>query len=102
MLEGAAHVGREVGKEGVDLAKIKPAGDVLRGVIEDRGQISRQRVEHLVQVIGAVLKVDGVGIDRDRPRGVPRQGGDEFGVRRPDGVCGWLRARACNRVRELR
>jgi hypothetical protein len=46
--EGAAHVGREVGEEGVDLAEIKPAGDVLRDVFEHRGQISRQRVEHLV------------------------------------------------------
>jgi hypothetical protein len=48
VLKGAAHVRREIGKEGVDLAEIKPSGDVLRGVIEDRGQISRQRVEHLV------------------------------------------------------
>ena len=27
---------------------------------------------------------------------MPRQGGDEFGVRRPDWVCGWFRARACD------
>jgi hypothetical protein len=70
VLEGAAHVRREIGQEGVDLTKVKPAGDVLRGV-KDRGQIGRQRVEHLVQVIGAVLKVDGIGIDRDWPRGAP-------------------------------
>ena len=47
-------------------------------------------------MIGAVLNVDGVGIDRDWPRGVTRQGGDELGVRRPNGVCGCLRARICN------
>jgi hypothetical protein len=40
------------------------------------------------------IKVDGVGIDRDWPRGVTRQGGNEFGVRLPDWVCGWFCARA--------
>ena len=65
MLEGAARVGCEVGEEGIDLAEIKPAGDILCGVGEDCGQISRQRVEHRAQVIGAVLKVGGVGTDRD-------------------------------------
>ena len=30
------------------------------------------------------------------PRGVSRQSGDEFGVRRPNGVCGWFGARACD------
>jgi hypothetical protein len=57
--------------------------------------MSRQRVEHLFQVVGAFLQVDGVGIDRDRARGMPRQGGDELGVGRLDGVCGRFRARAC-------
>ena len=96
MLDGAGHVGCEVGKERFGIAKIKPAGDVLRGVVKDHGHIDRQRAEHLVQVIGAVLKVDGVGIERDRPRGVPGQGGDEFGVRRADGVSGWFRTRTCD------
>ncbi len=69
-MDSTGHVRGEVRKDGVDMAEIKPAGDVLRGVVEDRGQISRQRGEHLVQVIGAVLKVDGVGskIARSTPR----------------------------------
>ena len=70
-------------------AKIKPAGDVLRGIVEDRGHIDRQGAEHLVQVIGAILEVDGIDIERDRPRRVPGQGGDEFGMRCADGASGW-------------
>jgi hypothetical protein len=41
--------------------------------------------EHLIQVIGAVLEVDGVSVEWDRLRGVPGQGGDEFGVRYANG-----------------
>ena len=88
MLDGAGHVGCEVGKSRFDIGKIKAAGDVLRGIIEDHGHIDRQRAEHLVQVIGTILKVDGVSIERDRVRGVPGQGGDEFGVRRENGASG--------------
>jgi hypothetical protein len=73
------------------MAEINPAGYVLRGVIEDSGQIGRQRGEHLLQVIDPVLEVETVRIERDRPRGVPRQGGDEFGMRRAEEACGWFR-----------
>jgi hypothetical protein len=49
-------------------------------------------------VIGVVLKVDGVSIKRDRPRGMPGDGGDECGVRREGGTRGWFRARAVTRL----
>ena len=50
------------------------------GVVEDCGHVDRQRVKHLLQVIGAVLKVGSVGVQQDRPRRVPRQGGGKFDV----------------------
>ena len=64
MLEGAAHLGCEVGEERVDLAEIKGAGDALSSIAEDRGQIIRECGEQRRQVIGTVFEVDSVGIDR--------------------------------------
>ena len=51
----------------VALIPVPPPGDVLRGVIKDRGQISRQRVEQM----DAVLEIETVRIERDLPRGCP-------------------------------
>ena len=64
------------------MAKIKPAGDALRGVGEDHCYVDRKRADHPVQVIGGVLEINGIDIDRDRPRGVLRQRGTQFDVRR--------------------
>jgi hypothetical protein len=94
VLEGAGQVGCQVGKDRFDIAKINPAGHVLGGVVEDHGDIDRQSAEHLAYVIGAVLKVEGVGIKRDRPRGVPGDGGDECGMSRENGAGGWFCTRA--------
>ena len=88
MLDNAGHIGREVGKNRFDVAKIKSAWSVLCSIVENQDHIDRERAEHLVQVIGAVLKIDGVGINGDRAWGVPRQGGDEFRVRGADGASG--------------
>jgi hypothetical protein len=49
-------------------------------------------------VIGAVLKVEGVSLERDRPRRVPAQGGDELGVRCANSASGWFCARAVTRL----
>lgn len=55
------------------MAEIKPAGDVFCRVVEDRSHISRECREHLVQVIGPVLEIEGVRLEWEWPRGVPRQ-----------------------------
>jgi hypothetical protein len=52
------HVGCEVGQDCFDIGEIKPAGDVLRGVVEERGHVDRERGEHLIQVIRVVIEVD--------------------------------------------
>jgi hypothetical protein len=39
VLDSAAQVGCEVSKETLDIAQIKAAGNVLRGIIENDGQI---------------------------------------------------------------
>jgi hypothetical protein len=69
-LDSAGQVGCDVGKDRFDVGEIKPAGDVLGGIVKDHGHVDRKSIEHLGQVIGAVLKVDGVGINWDRPRRV--------------------------------
>ena len=63
MLDGAGQVGCEVGKDPLGIAKIKAPGDILRRIVEDHGQVDRERAEHLVQMISTVLEVDGVGIN---------------------------------------
>jgi hypothetical protein len=47
LLDNAGQVGCEVGKDSFDRRKIKPAGDVLRGIVEDDGHIDRHRAEQL-------------------------------------------------------
>ena len=84
MLDGARQVGCKVGKNRFGIAKVEPARDVLRRIVENNAHIDRQRPEQLIQVIGALLQVDGVGIERDGSRRLSGQGGDEFGVRRAD------------------
>jgi hypothetical protein len=64
--------------------KIESTRDVLRGVLEDRRHVVRQRAEHPVQMIGAVLKIGSIDSDRNGPWRVRRQYRDEFGVRCPD------------------
>src|SRR5579862_7209418 len=48
-------------------------------------------------MIGAILEVASVGKERHRPWRLPRRGFNNFGVRRPDRVGGWLFARVCDR-----
>jgi hypothetical protein len=81
MLDGTGHVGCEVYEDGSDMGKIEPAGEVLRGIVKDHRHIDRERAEHFAQVIGAVVEVEGIGIEGDRPGG-RRQGGVNvsFGV----------------------
>jgi hypothetical protein len=49
-------------------------------------------------VFGAILKVEGVSLQRDRPRRVPGQGGDEFSVRCANSANGWFCARTVARL----
>ena len=45
--------------------KVEPAEGILCRIFEDHGQIDRDRAEHVLKVIGAVFKVDSIGISRD-------------------------------------
>jgi hypothetical protein len=76
-----------------DLFEIKHAGRVLCGVVEDRGEISPRRVQHLIQVIGTVFEIDPVRNEPNWLRGMFCWAG-KLGVRRPDRFCGWSSTRA--------
>jgi hypothetical protein len=47
VLDSAGYVGGEVGKDCFDMGEIKPAGHVLRGIVDDNRHIERQRTENL-------------------------------------------------------
>src|SRR5207245_1147082 len=65
--------------------------DVVRRVGDDRGEICVQRREHLFQMVSAAVEILRIDVGIDRVRHIPGEGGDEFGVCRPQRTCGLRR-----------
>src|SRR5271166_1070367 len=62
-------------------------GNFLGNFGDDRGGISVQRREYVLQVVGATLEGLPIGPGMDRARDIAREGGDEFDVRRLHRTC---------------
>ncbi len=76
-LNRAGQIGNKVGEDGLGIRKIEAAGDILRGVVGDCGEIGSKPAEQRSQVLRAVLQIERIRIDGDWPRRMVDQGGEK-------------------------